>query len=106
MGEREVSLERIDERVEQLGKGVDQLDSRIGRLESQVGERFDRFESQVDSRFSRLESQIDARLGGIESGLNQLGGQFQELQHTLVQVAWALAIALAVVLGGVVTAQL
>lgn len=106
MGENQVSLERIDERVEQLSKGVDQLDNRIGRFESQVGERFDRFESHVDSRFNRLESQVDTRLGGIESGLNQLNNQFGELQHTLVQVAWALAVALFVVLGGVITTQL
>lgn len=78
-----VQLNRVDERVEQLDKKVDQLDSRIGR-----------FESQVDNRFDR-----------VESGINQIQNQFRELQHTLVQVAWALALALLVILGGVVTAQ-
>jgi chromosome segregation ATPase len=90
-----VQLSRVDERMEQLDKRVDQLEGRIGR-----------FESKVDSRFTQLETQIDTRFGRIESGISQLHGQFQELQHTLVQVAWALAIALLVVVGGVITAQL
>jgi len=105
VGEGIVQLNRIDERVEQLGKSMDQVNSRVGRFESQVGERFDRIESQVQSRFNQLESQTDARLGGIESGLNQLNGQFRELRDALVQVAWALAVALLVVLGGVIAAQ-
>lgn len=84
MGEKEASLERIDERVEQLGKNVDQLNGRIGRFESQVNDRF----------------------GRVETGIGQLQNQFRELQHTLVQMTWALVLALVVVLGGVVTAQL
>lgn len=84
MGGKEVSLERIDERVEQLGKNVDQLNGRIGR-----------FESQVDDRFGR-----------VESGISQLQNQFRELQHTVVQMTWALVLALIVALGGVATAQL
>jgi chromosome segregation ATPase len=90
-----VQLNRVDERVEQLDKKVDKLDDRIGR-----------FETQVNSSFNNLESQIDGRLNRIESGISQLHGQFQALQHTLVQIAWAFAIALLVVLGGVITAQL
>lgn len=90
-----VQINRVDERVEQLDKKVDKLDDRIGR-----------FETQVDSNFDKLESQIDGRLDRIETGINQLHGQFQALQHTLVQIAWAFAIALLVVLGGVITAQL
>jgi len=84
MGENEVSLERIDERVEQLGKNLDQVNSRIGRFESQVNERF----------------------GRVESGIGQLQNQFRELQQTLVQMTWALVLTLAVVLGGVVAAQI
>lgn len=84
MGEKEVSLERIDERVEQLGKNMDQVNSRIGRFESQVNERFSR----------------------VESGISQLQNQFRELQHTLVQMTWALVLTLVVVMGGVVAAQI
>ncbi len=83
MGDSEVSLERIDERVEQLGKSMDQVNSRIGRFESQVNDRF----------------------GRVESGINQLHGQFQELQQTLVQMIWALVVAMVLVFGGVVSAQ-
>jgi len=83
MGDSEVSLERIDERIEQLGKSMDQVNSRIGRFESQVNDRF----------------------GRVESGINQLHGQFQELQHTLVQMIWALVVAMVLVFGGVVSAQ-
>jgi archaellum component FlaC len=84
MGDKQVSLERIDERVEQLGKSMDQMNNRVGRFESQVNDRF----------------------GRVESGINQIQNQFQELQHTLVQMTWGLAAALLVILGSVITAQL
>ncbi|MDQ2631784.1 MAG: hypothetical protein M3Y75_12555 [Actinomycetota bacterium] len=77
-----VQLNRVDERVEQLDKKVDQLDSRIGRFESQVNDRF----------------------GRVESGISQIQNQFRELQHTLVQMTWGLAIALLIVLGSVIAA--
>ena len=65
MGEKEVSLERIDERVRQL-------DHRVGRFERQVETRFD----------------------GVESSLGELHSDFRGLQRTLIQVAWALSIGL------------
>jgi hypothetical protein len=95
MGDNQVSLERIDERVEQLGKSMDQMNSRIGR-----------FESQANDRFGRIESQVNDRFGRVESGISQIQNQFRELQHTLVQMTWGLAVALLVILGSVITAQL
>ena len=83
MGDNQVSLERIDEKVEQLGKSMDEVNNRIGRFESQVNDRF----------------------GRVESGISQLHNQFQELQHTLVQMIWALVVAMLLVFGGVVSAQ-
>lgn len=95
MGDNDVSLERIDEKVEQLGKSMDEVNSRMGRFESQVSDRFDRFESHVSDRF-----------GKVESGISQIQNQFRELQHTLIQMTWALVLALVFVLGGIITAQL
>lgn len=106
MGDSEVSLERIDEKVEQLGKSMDEVNSRIGRFESQVSDRFGRLESEVSDRFGRLESEVGNRFGKVESGISQIQNQFRELQHALIQMTWALVLALVVVLGGIITAQL
>jgi chaperonin cofactor prefoldin len=106
MGDEQVSLERIDERVEQLGNSMNQMNSRVGRFESQVNDRFGRFESQVDDRFGRFESQVNDRFDRVESGISQIQNQFRDLQQTLVQMTWGLAAALLVVLGAVITAQL
>lgn len=79
-----VQLNRVDERVEQLGKSMDQMNSRVGRFESQVNDRF----------------------GRVETGISQIQNQFRELQHSLVQMTWGLAVGLLVVLGSVIAAQL
>lgn len=63
-------------------------DGRLNELSKKVDDGF----AKVDHRFEQVEEKMTAGFTQVNSDMRELSGRFDKLQHSLMQVAFALGI--------------
>ena len=109
-GEMKAGFKRVDGEIKELraelkGQGKELRTEMAGveaRLRAQSSEHYVR----TGEEFGRMGEEVRAGLATLHGGQQQLLGEMQALQRTIIQIGWTGAITLIAAVAGVLIAQL